>query len=360
MQMGTSGLLTVEGQPRERLAFGQDYVRIKIVDTQLYYPAGFFVRAGQAVVSTTVSASNADGQAQVVRSLHTVAQVVKHTCIHTGLQPNLTAWLPVRTRDAVKLAVTYTVVRDPAFSAVIEQIGKLGLVSELSLFSPQIAVAFRITEIVGRMLDFLNQANREDALLELGVDLNLAELEAGYYAVLGSLDQQEWPRNTLRLAPGGRFDDSTAARLAQLSYVLLRVLRLPTQANEDYPGEAWWQALQAALDAVRATATLDPPAKVLAEWQANLRQVRALARQAHAFHLAEIQARMQTAQLKVLDLLGQGTVSQAASGPSEIFSEDLRDLFGVQTEEALIQSVRDYADAVEATRQLLRLYAAEL
>jgi hypothetical protein len=276
------------------------------------------------------------------------------------LQPNLTAWLPARTKESVSVGVTYTVARDPAFGAVLDQAGKLGLVNELSLLNPQLAVALKVTEIVGRLLDALNRAGGEDHLLAMAVDLNMAELEAGYYAVLGSLDKQEWPRNALRLAQNGSFDANTASRLEQLSYVLLRVLRLPTQAAEDYPGEPWWQALQAALDTVRDAVPAEDTAKVLTEWKANMRQVRALGRQAHAFHVAEIQARLQTAQLEVLDLLGLGAAKQAAPGMGELLPAELRDLLGVQTEEELDQSVRDYDDALQATRLLLDTYAAEV
>jgi hypothetical protein len=353
MPTGVSSLYYPEQpKPAYDLKLDDSYVMLRLHDAQAYFEAGGLVKPGFLVFSSSTESTFQPGAA--TQSLHQISALQKNVVCRLGIATNLTDWLPARSTDSLKVNLKYTVVQDKPFAELVDQMGRIGLVAKVSLVRADWAVAVKVSELVGRLLSYLLREGSQHEIFSLMMDLNLVNRKAGYYAVLGSLTDENLP-STLRMDTG-QLTDKHGGPLLRHSYAVVEVVALPRRGPEIARDEPWWELLQAGKEQAIDVNPVDEQErrKALADWKATLTQVRALARKDRGYLLNEIQQLIQTAQLEVETRLIPKTAVEAY-GLDEL-PKDWQALLGVRAENELQQSIRDYQDALEVSRRLLEQY----
>jgi hypothetical protein len=354
MPTGVSNLYyPKQSSPALNLALDDSYFLVRLYEAQALFEAGWLVKPGALVLSSSVESSFQPGSP--TESLYQIAAIQKNIPYRLGININLTDWLPARSMDSLKITFKYTVVQDKPFNELADQMGKIGLAAKVSLVRADLAVAVKVSEIAGRLLGYLLREGSKHEVLSMTMDLPLASLQAGYHAVLGTQRDQSWPA-TLSIDANKRLTDSVGIPLQNFSYAVIEVLALKRSGNESIRGEPWWELLQTtkekALDA--SFADEQEQRKAFNDWRSTLTQVRALARKEKACLLKEVQEIIQEAQVEVEGKLAPKTKGESAG--FEELPEDLQDVLGVNTVEELQQSVSNYKDALLLSRQLLERY----
>jgi hypothetical protein len=339
-------------QPTHDLQLNDSYVLVRLHDAQVFFEAGWLVKPGSLVFSSSVESTFQPGTP--TQSLHQISVLQKNVPCHLGIATNLTDWLPARSTDSLKVNLTYTVVQDKPFAELVDQMGRIGLVSKVSLVRADWAVAVKVSELAGRLLSYLLREGNKHEIFSLTMDLNLANSKSGYYAVIGSHTDESWP-STLRIDTG-RLTDKNGGALSRLSSAVVEVLALPRRGPEIARDEPWWELLQAGKEQALDAAPVDEQErrKALNDWKATLTQVHNLARKDRGYLLNEIRQMIQAAQIEVEAGLAPKTVGEA-SGSDEL-PEDWQELLGVNTMKQLRLSVRDYKNALDSSRRLIEQY----
>ena len=137
---------------------------------------------------------------------------------------------------------------------------------------------------------FLIRLHDVQAFFSAGpMDLNLARLQTGYYAVIGSLTDETWPR-MLELDAHGRLTDYSGHELTRLSYAVIQVQVIKRREQEALRKTTWGELLEIARDAMltRNFQSDDERRKAWQEWLMSLKQVRFLALKDQSTLLREI------------------------------------------------------------------------
>ncbi len=339
-------------KPTYDLQLDDSYILVKLHDAQAFFEAGWLVRPGFLVFSSSIESTFQPGSS--TQSLHQISALQKNSICHLGIATNLTDWLPARSTDSLKVNLKYTVVQDKPFTELVDQMGRIGLVAKVSLVRLDWAVAIKVSELVGRLLSYLLREGSQHEIFSLTMDLNLVNRKAGYYAVIGSHTDESWP-STLRMDTG-YLTDKDGGALSRHSCAVVEVLALPRRGPEIARDESWWELLQAGKEQALDVTPADEQErrKVLNDWKATLAQVRNLARKDRGYLLNEIRQMIQAAQVEVEAKLSPKTTTEAY-GLDEL-PEDWQALLGVNTGKELWQSVRDYQDALDVSRRLTEQY----
>ncbi len=339
-------------KPELNLELDNSYFLARLHDAQAFFEAGWLVQPGILIFSSSVESSFQPGA--VTQSLHHIATLKKNTPCHLGITANLTDWLPARTPDTIKITLKYTVVQESPFKNVAEKMRQLNLSAKVSVVRPEWAVAVKVSEITGHLLSYVLQEGSQHNIFPLTMDLNLSNLKTGYYAIIGSHKDVNWPA-VLRIDDKGRLIDYNDKPLEQISYAVIEVIALPRRGKESARDEAWWELLQSAKEEVLYIYPNNDQErrKIMEEWRKTLAHVRTLARKERGYLLQEINEIIHAAQVEVEDKLLQ--TKAEAFGTDEL-PEAWQDVLGVRTQQELRKSVRDYQDALTVSQRLLGHY----
>lgn len=354
MPTGVSSVFYPEQpKPLFDLALDNSYFLVKLHDAQAFFEAGWLVKPGYLIFSSSVESSFQPGMS--TQSLHQITMLQKNTPCHLGVSTNLTDWLPVRAADTLRISLKYTVVQDTPFKELVGQMERIGLAAKVSLVRPDWAVAIKVSEIAGRLLSYLLQEGSQHEIFPLAMDLSMANLKAGYYAVISSQGDQGWPV-ALCVDPNGRLTGADGHLLLQHSYAIIQVLALPRRGQEFVRDEPWWELLQTGKEqALDAYPTNDQERReALENWRTTLFQVRALARKERGFILQEIGDIIRAAQVEVEERLLSKTTAEAFGGDG--LPDAWQELLGVHTGQELRQSAQDYRNALNLSQQLIQRY----
>lgn len=333
------------------------YYLIKLHDAQAFFEAGWLVKPGTLIFSSSVESSFQPGTP--TQSLHLVTTLQKHVPCHLGVSTNLTDWLPARATDTLRVTLKYVVIQDTPFKELVDQVTQIGLAAKVSLVRPDWAVAVKVSEVVGRMLSYLLQEGQQREVFPLTVDLNLADLSTGYYAVIGSQRDEGWP-TALQIDPNGRLADLNNHLLLRHSYAVLQILAVPRRGQEIARGEPWWELLQLgrehALDAYPIND--QERRKALGSWRTTLAEVRALARKERGILLQEIGDIIRSVQVEVEEHLLGETTPEAFD--TDALPREWQELLDVPTRHILYRSVQDYQNLLSLSQSLLEKYPAPM
>jgi len=351
MPTGVSPLYRPKRQPEPpiKLNLEQSYFLIALHAVQAYFSAGWLTKPGYLTISSTVESSFHPGQ--TIRNLHQVTTLRKNTPCQVSFRANLTDWLPALSTGSVRITLNYAVTQDTPFKNLVDQMDRIDLVSKVSLVRPDWGAAVKVSEITGRLLSYFLQEGQTKSVFDLTMDLNMQDLQAGYYAVFGSSENVAWPTELWLNEQAHLTGESYL--LDKLCYAAVRILALPRRGEEIARGEPWWELLQTARDQIVNAFPLDNAERqqLLAEWRASLNQVSGLSRQARSFLLAEIREIIAQTQKDVTVSMDSTMLESVVTLPDE-----LQEILGVRTEAELFDSVRDYQDALEVSHQLLVQY----
>jgi hypothetical protein len=236
------------------------------------------------------------------------------------------------------------------FKEIVEQMQKLNLTAVVSKVSLEWGIAVKVSEIVGETLSYLLREGKAEAIFELQAGLNLNELAAGYYALVGSQDDRLWPKK-LTFDKRGFYDDD--ARLPNLCYALFHLGAIQRRGQEIARNEAWWELLQ--MGKAQALAA-NPGSKaerqmVLSGWRTVVNQARSLARKQNVCLLKEIDDIIHLAHIEVENAILPTVKGELAAELD--FSDDWQAALGVQNRRTLIQSVEAYQKALAFSRKLI-------
>jgi hypothetical protein len=355
MPTGVSGLIYPDQpKPTCELELDNSYYLIRLTDAQAFFPAGPFSQASSLLFSSSVESSFMPGTP--TQSLYRLTTLKKNIPDRLGIHVDLTDWLPARSTDRIKVTLKYTVTRGAPIQALVDKVKQLDLATKVSVFGPGPAVALKVTEIVGHILSsFLQEGEQTDVFPSLILDLNLADLKAGYYAVIGSVTDEIWPR-MLEIKENGPLTERGGRALVRHSYAVIQVLVIKRRGAEVLRTETWGELLQICKDKA-LDSTYDTEAersRSLQEWRANLRLVRALAGKDRSVLQSEIDQVIATAHLAVEQQLLPQTIHEAAE--LDTYPDEWQEVLGFSTPQELQYAVQDYQDALVLSRRLIQEY----
>ncbi len=357
MPSGTSTLFypTSQPAPQAPLVVDDSYFLIRLHDTQTVFEGGLLARPGFVTLSSEIDSSFQQGGP--TKSLFKVAAIERGFPCRPGVRPNLTDWLPARVTDTLRISLAFMVTLDSPFNNLLNELNRIDLSTQLSLLGPQAAVAFKVSEVAGRMLDFLSGAGTQREQFALTIDLNVATMRAGYWVVFGSPNNKQWPPlEQLGIDASGRLVDPTGY-LDQLSYAVFEVCVLPKRGSAGLGDTTWGELLN--LGESRAQDPLiaiDPDArdKALSEWHATLRQTRELANKDRAFLRSEITQIILDTHTRVQNFLA-GRKPEATLG-DDTLPQVWQEVLGVESESQIDSAVRAYRQALEEAQRLKASY----
>jgi hypothetical protein len=356
MPTGASPLYYPEQPPPpSKLELDNSYFRVQLHHAQAFFKAGWLTEPGFVTLSSSVESSFQPGSP--IQSLHRISTLQKNTPCGLGVGTNLTQYLPVRPSDSLRIAIKYTVSQDKPVQNLLTQMQQTGLVAQLSLARPDWAVALKVSDVAGKLLSYLLREGSEHDIFDLKIDLNLSDLKTGYYVVLGSKNDENWPEpRILKIDQDSSLITKTGGSLSHLCYAVIKVAGLSRQMQEVFRDEPWWELLQIAkeniLDAIPDSEL--ERRELLGEWRFALKQVKSLARKRREFLWSEIQEILATAETEVQAKLKPPSTPEAF-GFDEL-PDDLQEILEVETKEDLQKLVRDYHDALEVSQKLLADY----
>ncbi|GEM_PF-1267007 len=356
MPTGTSSVyFPLEMDSAYPIELDNSYFLVKLHEAQAFFEAGLLAKPSYLIFTSEIKSTFLPER--TIKSLHHISALQKNTPCRMGLGFNLTDWLPARSADTLHLSINYAVIQDAPIKDFMDLVGKLGLNAMLSMARPDMAVAMKISEIAGRILSFSLKEGKSQEIFQLNLDLNLATLKSGYYVVLGSHKNEEWP-DGINVDSWNPFflADSNGHRLERHSYAVFQVLALKRKDEEMLRDEVWWELLQSGKQQVLDTVLTDDRElkKALNEWQLTLRQVRRLAARERSFLLNEIQDIIRNAQLEVQESLSMGIVPEAYG--DKTFPEMWQDILSAKTEEELKVYAAEYKESLRLSKQLLSQY----
>lgn len=342
--------------PRYPVELDNSYFLVRLHEAQAFFEAGILVRPGYLILSSTVESTFQPGNP--MQSLHKISTIQKNVPCKLGIGGNLTDWLPSRACDALHIGLQYAVVQDSPIRDLMDQIGKFGLIAQLTTARPDLKAAIRVSEIVGKLLSISLKEGGDQEIFKLVLDLNLASLNAGFYAAVGSQKEEAWP-DRLRIQGDGQNASLIASgkgKLDRCSYAVLQVLALKRRGEEMARGETWWELLQAGKEQALAACPMNDQErrKALEDWRSNLARVMLMAVKDKGFLLGEVQEIIRKAQIEVQGTLTSRTKAEAL-GEDEMPSA-WQDILGVRTEEELYSSVIEYQEALKLSKTLIEAY----
>ena len=339
--------------PKYSLVPNNSYFLVKIHDAQAFFPANVLKQAKYLLFSSSVESSFLPGSP--TQSLHKLTTFNKRNVpCHLGVNTDLTNWLPARRTDTLRITLNYRVMQETPIKTLVDKMEELHLEAAVALIQPHMAVAIKISEIVSHLLSHFLQEGGQAELFPLRMDLNLADLKAGYHAVLGSLTNETFP-NTLEIK-NGNLTARGGHELTRYSYVVLQVLATPVRGPEIVRSESWGELLQECKDeALNATIhNEDDRDEAFLKLRIRLEQVKHLALKDRSFLKSEIEAIIDEVREEVDKKLGLRTTLEAEG--LESYSEEWQQVLGVSTPQELRRAVRDYQDAIELSERLLQQY----
>jgi hypothetical protein len=347
--------LTYPNQPAPAHPLAPDdcYYMVNLHQVQAYFPASPLVKPAFITLSTTVESPFQPGQP--LRSLYQVTTFQKNQPFRLPINANLTAYLPARSNDVLRLSLRYIVTRDNPFQKLAGKMKEVNLVAKVSALNLEWGAAIKVSEITATLLSYLLQEGNEDTIFELYQDLNVSQLQAGYWLMYGAREDLPEPTMLEIYKDGLRTDTN----LDKYCYTLLKIITLPAMQPEALRTQPWWELLQSGKDKTLAGLSGNQRQKdtALHEWETTLLHVREMARKDQSILLKEIQSTIRAAQGEIDKKSRQGI--RLESFGEEQYPPLWQEILGVSTPGELTASLRDYQDAQEATRHLLALYNSE-
>ncbi|WP_373529365.1 hypothetical protein [Nostoc sp.] len=343
-------------KPPFDLKLDDSYFLVKLHNTQAFFQANWLNQLDFVTLSSSVKSSLEPHSTQ---SLHKISTIKKNIPCQLGIGTNLTDWLPARVSDSLQIDIKYTVLQDKPIRNFITQMEQADLVAKFSL-RPDWAVALKVSNVVGKLLSYLLQEGGKHEIFSLNISLNVADLKTGYYVVIGSHSDEDWPTpKYLEIDANGRLvDKSSGSLLSRLSYTVIQVLGIPQLQlrQQDFRDQSWWELLQTVKEDILDNGFTNEyeRQKLLGEWSFALKQARSLARKRREFLWSEIQGVIAAAQMEVDKKLQPQT--QAESYGADELPDELQAILGVETEQELQNLAVDYQRKVEVSQQLLEQY----
>ena len=353
MPTGVSHLYyPIQDNPGDPLAFDDSYFLVKLHDAQAFFPANLLKQAEFLLVSSSVESSFLPNSP--IQSIHKLTTLRKNAPCRLGIHTNLTSWLPARADDSISVKLEYKVLQGAPMKSLVDKMEELQLESVVSAIRPDIAIAVTISKIVGHLLSFFLQEGKQIELFPLKIDLNVADLKVGYYAVLGSYTEETYPK--ILEIKQGQLTEQHGHELSHYSYAVFQVQMIKRRGSEVVRRASWGELLSVCKDeALHMTIRdEDDRREAFQKWLVGLTQVRVLARKDYGFLTHEVNGVIAEAQSEVEQkLLPQhGLESQE----EETYPDEWQQVLGVSTPQELRRTVRDYQDAVELSERLLREY----
>ncbi|SRR6266702_2657509 len=359
MPTGASHLYYPDPQPDPKYPLVPDnsYFQVKIHDAQAFYPANVLKQAKYLIFRSSVGSSfptDLPTKSLHTESLHKFTTLKRNESFHLGVNTNLTDWLPASTTDSLRITLSYRVIQGKPIEAFVGKMEQLQLETVMSLIRPDMAVAVKISEIVGHLLSYFLHEGEQTELFSPTIDLNLADLKAGYHVVLGSLTNEP-PLNALEIK-NGYLTARGGHELTRYCYIVLQVQTTPRRKQESIRKQAWGELLQECKDEALNTTIGDPEdrAEAYQKLRIRLEQLKRLALKDHSFLQSEIEAVIGEVRDEVDKKLGSRKTPETKG--LEEYSAEWQQLLGVRTPQELHHAVRDYQDAVELTERLLQQY----
>ncbi len=338
-------------QPEPAIALEPDdsYFLVRLRDAQACFDGGLLGRGGTLTVQSAVESSLRPGTP--ARSVHQTALIQDSVPCRLGTCTNLTDWLPAHPDASLRVTLKYSLLPKSPFDGFADLIETLKPVAKLTLHEPQWAVALKVSETVARLVATATGAAGQKELLSLVFDLNVADLRAGYHAVIGSHDERIWPSSLSINAHGQLVADGNA--LSGLCYALIEVLALKRLGSDAVRGAPWWEVLQAGQNRALETPSPDDTQRnrELGEWQTTLALARTLARNERRCLPNEVNDLIRTSHVEVEAALAPQTVAEGHL--DDELPSQWRELLELTTGRELRLSTSRYDDALQESRRVL-------
>lgn len=343
-----------QATPAHPLTPDNCYYLISLDQVQGYFPASLLVKPAFITLSTIVESPFQPGQQ--LRSMYQVTTFQKNQPFRLPINANLTAFLPARSNDVLRLSLRFIVTRANPFQKLASKMKDINLVAKVSALNLEWGTAIKVSEVTATLLAYLLQEGGEDTLFELYQDLNVSNLQAGYWLMYGARENLPEP-TTLEIYKGQLRTDS---QMDKYCYAMLKIVTLPAMQPEALRSQPWWELLQSGKDKTIAGLSGNQRQKdtTLHEWETTLLHVHEMARKDQTILLKEIQSVIQSAQAEIDHKSQKGTRTESFG--EEFYPPTWQEILGVSNPRELQASVRDYQDAQDIAEHLLAVYKAEV
>lgn len=226
---------------------GANYFYVKIAAAQAAFTGPVWEDVQRLIVTSKV-ALNHKQLDEEARAIQRSREVKRHRAEHLGLSPNLVNVVPA-TMTHVSLAVAFILDKKNRLVDLGGLINSDAFVAAVSLAPGAAMVAKTIGGLSDKLIQtFLSPTERE-AILDFAGAFNIpgAELQDGYYAILGTRDPDNpLPTGTPQLSVGNNELLLDGQPITQLSYVVLEVRVIPARTRSLNDGAVWNEKLHAA------------------------------------------------------------------------------------------------------------------
>jgi hypothetical protein len=338
--------------PPHDLVLDNCYYLINLHQAQAYFQASALTRPAFLTLSSVTESPFQPGQQ--LKSLYHVSTFQKNQPFRLPINVNLSSFLPARQNDVLRITLNYIVTRDNPFQKLANKMKSINLVSKISAASLEWGIAVKVSEITAQLLSYLLDEGGETTTFELVVDLNISTLHSGFYAAYGSPYNNVEP-NILRIDRNNELQGDEY--LSRFCFVVLRIVTIPALEEETARSRVWWNLLQTEKEKVLLGIQGNNRQKEMAlrEWNTTLLHVNDMARKDGSFLLKEIRQIIGEAQQEIDAKLKSGQ-NLEGYGTTNMYPPEWQSILGVEDGTQLQNLVRDYQDAVNITKELLRAY----
>lgn len=336
--------------PNYSLEIDNSYYMLQLYQAQAFFPASPLVKPAFLTLSSIVESPYQPGQP--LKSIYQLVTFQKNQPFQLPIGVNLSSFLPARSTDTIRLSLRFLVTRDNPFQKLAGKIKDINLVAKISAASIEWGTAVKISEVVSQFLGYLLQEGGEDTIFEIYQDINISDLQAGYWIIYGSRENLSEP-TILEIKDNQIRADSNLDRFC---YAVIKVISIPRLRIETARSSGWWELLQAGKERVllALSSGMGKRDSALREWGTTLTHVREMARRDQSFLINEIQQIIGSAQKEIDNAMRFQVKAEAATDMMTSYPQSWQDILGVHNARNLGTLLEEYETQSRLTESLLK------
>ena len=345
-----------------------DYFWIKVHSAQAAFRGSLFEQIKQLVVTSKVNLNHPLLGNEDFYAIQRARAVKKNAAEQLGLSSNLVSLVPA-TMSHVSISIEFIIDKENSLAKIGTLVNDDSFLAVVSLAPAAAAVAKTVGGLAQKVIQTFIPAEERQPILQFAGDFDLGSadgescLRDGYYAILGSRDEQNPLPGTLpKLEVRGSGLLADGKEVDNLSYVVLDVTRVPARTRELSAGASWETKLREAEGLAQAVAD-DPFAgdgdkkEVWGKCKAILQEARALLLADANYAPTEAADICKTVYKEIADLVSpkeDGKTKAAKAPDRQIDTKAERDLFGIGESEDLSAVAAKYTQTAAASVKILK------
>jgi hypothetical protein len=362
----TSPIFIARGASPRTIQAGKDYFLVQIHSAQAAFKGSIWERVVRLVVASQVSLSHPSLGSEGLRAIQRSRKVESNRAEQLGLQPSLIQLVPA-VMSQLSISIDFILDKENRLAALGGLINEDSFISAVSLAPGAALAAKTISGLAQKIIQTFVPAEERQPILQFSGDFDVATggLKEGYYAILGSTDEENpipSPLPFLEVRDGELLADKQ--QITRLSYVILEVRCTQARTRDLNDGAPWEGKLREAEN--EATNLLDDPLATADDRKQMWEKCRNLIREAQVllrtdpnYLRDEADSIIKAVYRRCSELVGEPMTTRTRSIDATAAStwrpdeESDRRFLGFSLDEDLEQTLDKYAEAVADARRVL-------